>query len=175
MFRYPFPTQTPSEGRRPLLHGSGAGLSLRPFVHSRIPGSRISARAVERAHSSIRMRGLARELLSIQAARGRLPPFCPFWPRTGAARRPIFTEILFKYYSVHFGIAALSIFAQSASIHGAREVLIYGHHFKQKKSTPRKGMLRVLLLNVYKRGHPRFIFLCDSPASSVHHCFPSFG
>ena len=50
-----------------------------PILPSRLPGSRISAKAVERAHSSIRMRGLARALIKSQAAGRRLPNLraCP--------------------------------------------------------------------------------------------------
>ena len=74
-------------GRAALLPPSPGGIAPRwragrfpsPVLPSRLPGSRISARAVERAHSSIRMRGLARALIKSQAARRRLPNLraCP--------------------------------------------------------------------------------------------------
>lgn len=67
-----------------------------PILPSRLPGSRISARAVERAHSSIRMRGLARALVKSQAA-GRRLPNSRACPRTviNTSRLPAASALLF--------------------------------------------------------------------------------
>lgn len=58
-----------------------AGRFPSPVLPSRLPGSRISARAVKPAHLSIRMRGLARALVKSQDAERRLPNSRDF-PRT---------------------------------------------------------------------------------------------
>ena len=84
--------------RAALPHGGARGRFPSPVLPSRLPGSRISARAVERAHSSIRLRGLARALVKLQAALGRLP-LCSFarpCARSDAAEiASIFQKIVF--------------------------------------------------------------------------------
>ena len=167
--------QDPRRRRRagglPTVGARGSALSP---LRSRSQISRMKEEATGRAYSSIRLRGLARELLSIQAAGRRLPPFLRF-------ALPRHQSLSPRLAAGTLSISAYNIIVDTVvfltPLSGTFEPATVPKYlpFPGKRSSPRtvsmQGLFFIGFIHDEKRGRATLLFPVQFPAgsSSAHH------